>query len=215
MNSKGSKLANNLNVFDQQIANLMNRNRGGSKKSSRKSAPRKSVVSAPVTPIAQNPIAPPTPTEPAKPVASPEPTPAPVTPTSTNQQDLFDQEILNLVNQERAKVGADPLKINEQLDVAADLHTLDQASMNNMSHTGSNGSNLGDRIKDAGYLFSSAGENVAYGYGDAATVVTGWMNSEGHRQNILNPGYTEIGIGYAQGANGQPFWTQDFGTQLA
>jgi uncharacterized protein YkwD len=133
---------------------------------------------------------------------------------SNNSQDIFDQQILNLVNQERAKVGADPLKINEQLDLAADGHTLDQASMNKMSHTGSNGSKMGDRIKDADYIFSSAGENVAYGFGDAATVMKGWMNSAGHRQNILNPSFTEIGIGYAEGADGRPFWTQDFGTSL-
>jgi uncharacterized protein YkwD len=73
---------------------------------------------------------------------------------------------------------------------------------------------MGDRIQNAGYLFSSAGENVAYGFGDAAAVMSGWMNSEGHRQNILNPNYKEIGIGYAQGADGRPYWTQDFGASL-
>jgi uncharacterized protein YkwD len=132
-----------------------------------------------------------------------------------NNSDSFDQQILDLVNQERAKVGADPLSINEQLDQAADLHSQDQASMNNMSHTGSNGSNLGIRIQEVGYQFSMAAENVAYGYLDAETVMAGWMASEGHRENILNPNLQEIGIGYAVGEGGAPYWTQDFGTEMA
>jgi uncharacterized protein YkwD len=211
-------LANKTNFLDQQNLNPTNKKRGGFS--------RRRPVASPVTPVKQltpNPIAPPVAPikEPAaspitvsvipvKPAASP----ASASPAITNPQDLFDQQILGLVNQERAKVGADPLKINEQLDLAADQHTLDQASMNKMSHTGSNGSNMGDRIKNVGYVFSSAGENVAYGFGDAAAVMNGWMNSEGHRQNILNPNYKEIGIGYAQGADGRPYWTQDFGAAL-
>jgi uncharacterized protein YkwD len=211
-------LANKTNFLDQQNLNPTNKKRGGFS--------RRRPVASTVTPVKQltpNPIAPPVAPikEPAaspitasvipvKPAASQ----ASASPAITNPQDLFDQQILGLVNQERAKVGADPLKINEQLDLAADQHTLDQASMNKMSHTGSNGSNMGDRIKNAGYVFSSAGENVAYGFGDAAAVMNGWMNSEGHRQNILNPNYKEIGIGYAQGADGRPYWTQDFGAAL-
>jgi uncharacterized protein YkwD len=218
MNSKGSKLANKTNFLDQRHLNSINQKRGG--------RVRRNPVAAPVTPVkspAVNPII--ATTAPAKPPAAspiaasvvpikPVASLAPTNPVSTNPQDIFDQQILGLVNQERAKVGADPLKINEQLDLAADQHTLDQASMNKMSHTGSNGSNMGDRIKNAGYVFSSAGENVAYGFGDAAAVMNGWMNSEGHRQNILNPNYKEIGIGYALGADGRPYWTQDFGASL-
>jgi uncharacterized protein YkwD len=211
-------LANKINFLDQQNLNRMNQKRGG--------LSRRRPVASLVTPVKQptpNPIA--SPVAPIKePAASPitasvipvktAASPAPATPASTNPQDIFDQQILGLVNQERAKVDADPLKINEQLDLAADQHTLDQASMNKMSHTGSNGSNMGDRIKNAGYVFSSAAENVAYGFGDAAAVMSGWMNSAGHRQNILNPNYREIGIGYAQGADGRPYWTQDFGAAL-
>jgi uncharacterized protein YkwD len=211
-------LANKTNFLDQQNLNPMNQKR--------RSSARRKPVASPVTPVkppSANPIVAPV-TVIKQPTASPITTsvlpvktaasPVPVSPASTNQQDIFDQQILGLVNQERAKVGADPLKINEQLDLAADQHTLDQASLNKMSHTGSNGSNMGDRIKNAGYVFSSAGENVAYGFGDAAAVMNGWMNSEGHRQNILNPSYKEIGIGYAQGADGRPYWTQDFGAAL-
>jgi uncharacterized protein YkwD len=216
-------LAIKTNFFNQQNLNPLNQKRGGFGRSLSKFASRKPSASTfvPVKPPSADPIAPPpvttqtvspvtTSAAPVKSVAS---SPQ-VSPASTNQQDTFDLEILGLVNQERAKVGADPLRINEQLDLAADLHTLDQASMNNMSHTGSSGSTMGDRIKDAGYVFSTAGENVAYGFTDAATVMNGWMNSEGHRRNILNPDYQEIGIGYAQGSDGRAFWTQDFGSSL-
>ena len=78
-----------------------------------------------------------------------------------NITDNFDQQMLDLVNQERAKSGANPLKLNEKLDKAADEHTQDQANSNKMSHSGSNGSKFGDRLKNDGYLFSVAAENVA------------------------------------------------------
>jgi uncharacterized protein YkwD len=140
--------------------------------------------------------------------------------------DAFDQQILDLVNQERAKVGADPLSINEQLDQAADLHSQDQASMDNMTHIGSNGSNLGGRIQDQGYQFSTAGENVSQVALDADTVmfggqgfenigITGWMESSGHRENILNPDFEEIGIGFSTAEDGSPYWTQNFGAEMA
>jgi uncharacterized protein YkwD len=132
-----------------------------------------------------------------------------------NNTDTFDQQILDLVNQERAKVGADPLSINEQLDQAADLHSQDQASMNNMSHTGSNGSDSGSRIQGAGYQSSYSAENVAYGYPDAEAVMAGWMSSENHRENILNSDLQEIGVGYATSGDGTAYWTQDFGAEIA
>ncbi len=143
-----------------------------------------------------------------------------------NNSDTFDQQILDLVNQERSKVGADPLSINEQLDQAADLHSQDQASLDNMSHTGSNGSDFGTRIQGEGYQFSTAAENVSQVALDAETVmyggqgfnnigIIGWMESEGHRNNILNPDLQEIGIGYAVAEDGSPYWTQDFGTVLS
>lgn len=132
-----------------------------------------------------------------------------------SNSDTFDQQILDLVNQERAKVGADSLRINEQLDQAADLHTQDQANMDKMSHTGSNGSTMAERIQDAGYQYSTAGENVASGYLDAEAVVAGWMGSEGHRANILNSSFEELGVGYGTSADGSTYWTQVFGTELA
>ena len=129
--------------------------------------------------------------------------------------DSFDQEILSLVNEERAKVGADPLQIDQQLDQAADLHSQDQASMNTMSHTGSNGSDMGSRVQDTGYQYSTAGENVAAGYPDAEAVMAGWMGSDGHRENILDPNFEDLGVGYSVGDDGNAYWTQVFGADMA
>ena len=126
----------------------------------------------------------------------------------------FDQQMLDLVNQERAKSGASPLKLNEKLDKAADEHTQDQANSNKMSHSGSNGSKFGDRLKNDGYLFSFAAENVAAGQTDPIQVMKSWMNSPGHRENILNPKLAEIGVGSATSKDGKLFWTQDFGTPM-
>ncbi len=76
-----------------------------------------------------------------------------------------------------------------------------------MGHTGSDGSNAGDRIRANGGSFGTWGENVAAGYGSAAGVVDGWMNSAGHRANILNPAFTRIGVAIATSADGTPYWT--------
>jgi uncharacterized protein YkwD len=76
-----------------------------------------------------------------------------------------------------------------------------------MTHTGSNGSDAGDRIRAAGYQPSTWGENVAAGYTSASSVVAGWMGSSGHRANILNPAFTEIGVASATAADGTRYWT--------
>ena len=139
--------------------------------------------------------------------------------------DVFDQKLLNLVNQERAKAGEDALKINDQLDRAADLHTADQASMDSMTHSGSDGSSLGDRVKEAGYDFSKVKENVSqvaldpetvmYGGTVGSTEIQGWMDSPGHRSNILSSEVDEIGMGFETSADGNPYWTQVFGADFA
>ena len=137
--------------------------------------------------------------------------------------DSFDRQILDLVNQERAKVGVDPLKINEQLDQAADLHSQDQANMDRLTHRGSDGSFGGDRVKESGYLFSFTAENIAPVALDAGTVMyggegfdgitlePGWMGSEDHRDNILDPNFEDLGVGYGMSADGSPYWTLSFG----
>ncbi|MFD8916055.1 CAP domain-containing protein [Streptomyces sp. NPDC059575] len=118
-------------------------------------------------------------------------------------------QIVQLVNAERAKVGCSPLTVNAELNKAAQAHSDDMAAHQNMSHTGSDGSDPGARITAAGYQWSAYGENVAYGYSTPAEVMAGWMASPGHRENILNCSYKEIGVGLAQPGS---YWTQDFGT---
>ncbi|GAA3373040.1 hypothetical protein GCM10020367_31410 [Streptomyces sannanensis] len=114
-----------------------------------------------------------------------------------------------LVNSERGKAGCSPLTVNAKLTKAAQDHSADMAAHKNMSHTGSDGSSPGDRIQRAGYSWSTYGENVAYGYSTPESVMAGWMSSPGHKQNILNCSFKEMGVGLAQPGS---YWTQDFGT---
>ena len=127
-------------------------------------------------------------------------------------------QVLTLTNNEREKAGLEPLKLNYKLASAADLHSDSMAKDDFFSHTGKDGSSVGDRVKDTGYNYLAVGENIAAGYSTASAVVSGWMNSSGHRANILNANYTEIGIGYeflkedTGSINYNHYWTQVFGT---
>lgn len=117
-------------------------------------------------------------------------------------------EVLRLVNVERAKAGCGALALNDRLAGAAQNYSDTMARTNTFSHTGADGSTMTSRITAAGYTYSSAGENIARGQKDAAAVMDSWMNSPGHRANILNCGFTEIGIGLHRDGF---WWTQDFG----
>ncbi|GFE19450.1 hypothetical protein Sgleb_74970 [Streptomyces glebosus] len=117
--------------------------------------------------------------------------------------------MVDLVNSERRKAGCSPLTVNAKLTKAAQDHSKDMADHRNMSHTGSDGSSPEDRITRAGYNWSSYGENVAYGYSSPESVMKGWMSSPGHKRNILDCSFKEIGVGHAQPDD---YWTQDFGT---
>ncbi|MEU3980884.1 CAP domain-containing protein [Streptomyces sp. NPDC026672] len=117
--------------------------------------------------------------------------------------------IVQLVNAERAKAGCSALTLDATLTKAAQAHSADMAAHRNMSHTGSDGSDPGGRITAAGYTWSAYGENVAYGYATPEAVMAGWMSSPGHRENILNCSFKEIGVGLAEPGD---YWTQDFGT---
>jgi uncharacterized protein YkwD len=150
------------------------------------------------------------PSAPASSAPSSAPSAAPSSPAAGSGSTLTGAAatVLDLVNQERAKVGCSALKVNAKLTKAALDHSKDMASHQNMSHTGSDGSSPADRISSAGYNWSSYGENVAYGYASASSVMSGWMSSPGHKRNILDCSFKEIGIGLAQPGN---YWTQDFG----
>ncbi|USX52707.1 CAP domain-containing protein [Lentzea sp. HUAS12] len=126
------------------------------------------------------------------------------------------EDVIALTNAERAKVNCPALKSNAALNTAAQRHSADMAAKNFMGHTGSDGSNLVTRIERAGYTrWTRAAENVAAGQQNAAAVVRSWMNSSGHRANILNCALRDIGVGHAyrQGTTYGHYWTQDFGTR--
>ncbi|WP_405426488.1 CAP domain-containing protein [Micromonospora sp. NBC_00617] len=118
------------------------------------------------------------------------------------------QEVVDLVNAERAKAGCKALSVDDKLMTAAQRHSQDQADHQNMSHTGSDGSNTGVRLDRVGYAWRTYGENVAWNQKTPTAVMDAWMNSSGHRANILNCAFTEIGVGIAS-SNG-PYWTQVF-----
>ncbi|MEU9234122.1 CAP domain-containing protein [Streptomyces subrutilus] len=154
---------------------------------------------------------PPAQPRPARPApAKPQPPAAPVRPSTppTAAPSGPAAEVVALVNKERAKAGCSALTVNAKLTAAALNHSKDMAAHSNMSHTGSDGSDPGQRITRAGYAWTTYGENVAYGYSTPEQVMTGWMNSPGHRQNILNCAFKEIGVGLAQPNS---YWTQSFG----
>ena len=130
--------------------------------------------------------------------------------------------VVELVNQERGKMSLAPLQLNSQLTQSAQWHSQDMVDHNFMGHKGSDGSSPFDRMHQAGYQFSNAGENIAAGYATAESVMDGWMNEQpdssghrGHRENILNPNFHDMGIGYAfgQATKYYHYWTQDLGAR--
>eukprot|EP00644_Phytophthora_capsici_P001739 jgi/Phyca11/107744/e_gw1.14.304.1 len=129
------------------------------------------------------------------------------------QSDDYYSVMLNRVNQERASRGLPALCTNKKLQDAAQRHSDDQAQNNYMDHTGTDGTNMADRITEAGYDWGSVAENIAAGQPDVESVMRTWMNSPGHRENILGD-YTMFGTAYAYNPNSQykHYWTQDFGT---
>lgn len=134
-------------------------------------------------------------------------TPARAATTAVSADDLT--TLVALVNSERAEAGCAALTVNEKLTEVAQDHSQDMADQRNLSHTGSDGSSLTDRYARVGYSWSAAGENIASGYTTPESVMSGWMASSGHRANILNCAFKEIGVGFAESGS---YWTQDFGT---
>lgn len=132
----------------------------------------------------------------------------------------FEERIVQLVNEARAQNGLAPLTVNLQLMTAAETHSQNMATQDFFSHTGLDGSQVSDRTQAAGYRSTFVGENIGAGYDSAEAAFEGWMSSSGHRDNILNPNYTEIGVGYVLEANDtgsvnyNHYWTQVFGKAL-
>ena len=116
-----------------------------------------------------------------------------------------EEAVFDLVNQERAIHGLHSLSWDDRLFAAARAHSEDMAADGYFSHTSLDGRSPGDRLLDAGYFWNTYGENIAYGYPTPESVINAWMNSSGHRANILNSSFCDLGVGFAG-----YFWTQDF-----
>ena len=120
-------------------------------------------------------------------------------------------EVITLTNAERFAAGLPPLSPDPLLTNAAQAHSADMVARAFYAHTSPDGSEPWHRAAAAGSTRRSIGENIACGQRSAAEVVRGWMNSPGHRANILKPGFTHIGIGFAGGGAAGTYWTQLFG----
>lgn len=166
----------------------------------KKTPPKTSAAPAPKTPSAPK-------------TSSPPPAPQPAAPKPSNPDtgatESARASVLALVNQERAKVGCSPLAASRGLTALAQDFSEDMAARGFFSHTDPDGATPWDRAEKAGVL-GLGGENIARGQADAQAVMDGWMNSDGHRANILNCDYKTLGVGVHFGSGG-PWWTQDFG----
>ncbi|MCX4759303.1 CAP domain-containing protein [Kitasatospora purpeofusca] len=163
--------------------------------------------------------------DPGKPTGAPTtaPTAAPSTakpsptaprPTATtapggSSNSSFAQQVADLVNTQRSQAGCGPLTVDPKLTTAAQVHSDDMADRNFFDHASPEGRHADYRIEAAGYRWSSWGENIARGQKDPAAVMESWMNSPGHRANILNCSFKQIGVGVRTGSGG-PWWTQVF-----
>ncbi|MCZ4125660.1 CAP domain-containing protein [Streptomyces sp. H39-S7] len=159
-------------------------------------APKVTPTRKPVTPRPTTPA--PTPTRTATP-----------TPTQGGNAVTAQAAVLKLVNAERAKVGCAPVTADASLAKLAQAFSEDMSIRDFFDHTDPDGKTPWDRAKATG-VSNLGGENIARGQADAEAVMTAWMNSEGHRANILNCDYKTLGIGVHFAAGG-PWWTQDFG----
>lgn len=134
--------------------------------------------------------------------------PAPDQPGTDGSQDAFANEVVRLVNEERAKAGLPALTVDRGAASAAQVRAKEIER--SFSHTRPDGSSFNSALTEAGVNFRGAGENIAYGQNSPEKVMEGWMNSSGHRANILNSSYTSIGVGHYQNASGVNYWTQLF-----
>lgn len=128
-------------------------------------------------------------------------------PTMDSTVTNYEQEVIRLVNEIRTRNGLKSLTYDWELARVARYKSQDMKDNQYFSHTSPVYGSPFQMIKDFGISYRSAGENIAKGYSTPQAVVNGWMNSSGHRANILNAGYTHIGVGYVSGGH---YWTQMF-----
>ena len=122
----------------------------------------------------------------------------------------YEKEVVQLVNQERKKYGCLPLKMDQELTLVARQKSADMRDKKYFSHQSPTFGSPFDMLKKEEIDFTMAGENIAAGQRSPKQVVEDWMNSEGHRKNILHPDFTHIGVGYREGGIYGTYWTQLF-----
>ncbi|CAO5256744.1 CAP domain-containing protein [Frankia sp. AgKG'84/4] len=142
--------------------------------------------------------------------------PAPATPTrvpaAASPAGGYPAGVVAKTNEQRRAAGCPALSIDPVLTAVAQAHSADMALAAYFSHDSPDGRGPFDRITAAGFAFSAAAENIAAGQSDPSAVLQAWMNSPGHRANIVNCGLTRIGVGVATGGPYGTYWTQDFAT---
>lgn len=126
---------------------------------------------------------------------------------SENEQQAVEEQVTSLVNKERAKAGLAPLTIDWELARVAKYKSQDMHDKKYFSHTSPTYGSPFDMMKNFGISYKSAGENIAQGQRSATQVMDAWMNSSGHRANIMDAKFTHIGVGYVEDGN---YWTQMF-----
>lgn len=119
-------------------------------------------------------------------------------------------EVLKLVNQERAKQGLKALVLSDELTNVATIKAKDMRDKNYFDHTSPTYGSPFEMMRHFGINYSSAGENIAAGQKTAQEVMNSWMNSSGHRANILNKDYEQLGVGYVEGGSYGTYWVQMF-----
>ncbi|PTX63341.1 putative YkwD family protein [Melghirimyces profundicolus] len=134
----------------------------------------------------------------------------PAPPTASDSLSAFEKEVVDLVNQERAKKGLSPLKADSELSDVARVKSKDMRDNHYFSHNSPTYGSPFEMMKQFGIQYTAAGENIAAGQPTPEAVVKGWMDSDGHRANILNSQFTHIGVGYAKGGSYGHYWTQQF-----
>ncbi len=131
--------------------------------------------------------------------------------SSTNSSvSSYERQVVELVNAERAKNGLSALTLDSSVSKVARAKSQDMATNNYFSHTSPTYGNAGSMLKQFGIKYTAYGENIASGQKTPQQVVTAWMNSSGHRANILSSTFTKIGVGYVTNSSGKAYWTQMF-----
>lgn len=130
--------------------------------------------------------------------------------TAPTPSSNYEERVAQLVNIEREKNGLKPLTFDPSISNVARVKSKDMADNNYFAHQSPTYGSAGDMLRNFGINWSAWGENIASGQDTPEEVVNAWMNSEGHRANILSPNFNKIGVGYVTNANGTPYWTQMF-----